>query len=110
MNKLMIVVTLLAATVMPLSANANGSASNLMESAQNYIKDDGQYLSQGYFMGMVQLYGDSAPQCVPPYTKYAEINIRVAKVIAYDPKVAPMQSPFEILEYAFNKAYPCKKI
>ncbi|MCW6831716.1 hypothetical protein [Salmonella enterica] len=61
-------------------------------------------------MGMVQLYGDSTDNCVPDGVKYRDINRRVARVIAYDAKVISMHSSFLIMEYAFNKDYPCKKI
>lgn len=110
MNKLMLVTTLLVTSVLPLNAKAGDSANSLIKSAQVYLNDNGQYVAQGYFMGMVQLYGDSMESCVPDGVKYREVNPRVARVIAYDNNVAVMQSPFEILEYAFNKAYPCKKI
>lgn len=60
-------------------------------------------------MGMVQFYGDSVENCVADGIKYRVINQRIARVITFDSKVLSMSSPYEVMDYAFNKAFPCIK-
>lgn len=108
--KTLLAVVLMASSVLSFSAKASDASDNLIEAAQAYLNDDLSYIQQGYFMGMVQLYGDSTPNCIPKNTRYREVNQRVARVIAYDANVVAMHSAYEIMEYAVNKSYPCKKL
>ena len=108
--KTLLVVLLMSASVLSFSAKASNSSDILIEAAQAYLSEPDAYIQQGYFMGMVQLYGDSTENCVPEGIRYREINQRVARVIAYDTNVVTMHSSYKIMEYAFNKAYSCKKI
>lgn len=108
--KTLLAVLLMSASVLSFSAEASDSSDNLIEAAHSYLSEPNAYIQQGYFMGMVQLYGDSTENCVPEGLRYREVNQRVARVIAYDANVVTMHSSYKIMEYAFNKAYPCKKL
>lgn len=107
--KTLIAVAVVALSALSFSAKASGSADNLIKAAQAYHNDAGRHFLQGYFSGMVQLYGDSTENCIPEGMKYGSITDRVARVIVYDPEVLSMQSSFAIMSYAVNKAYPCVK-
>lgn len=108
--KTLLTVVLMATSVLSFSAKASDASDNLIEAAQAYLNDNRSYIQEGYFMGMVQLYGDSTPNCIPEGIRYRDINQRVARVIAYDANVVTMYSAFKIMEYAVNKSYPCKKL
>lgn len=110
--KTLIAVALLATSALSFSAGAEQmrSASNLVDAAQAYLTDNGQYVKQGYFMGMVQFYGDSVPNCIPDGVPYSAINQAVAGILANDPKASKLETPFKVIDYAVNKAFPCTKI
>lgn len=109
--KTLIAVAFLAGTALSFSVEAEQmrSASNLIDAAQAYLTDNGQYVKQGYFMGMVQFYGDSVPNCVPDGVPYSAINQAVAGILVNDPKTSKLVTPFLVIDYAVNKAFPCTK-
>lgn len=108
--KTLLAVILMATSVLSFSTKASDASDNLIEAAQAYLNNNQSYIQEGYFMGMVQLYGDSTPNCIPEGIRYRDINQRVARVIAYDANIVTMHSAFKIMEYAVNKSYPCKKL
>lgn len=109
--KTIIAVCIFAVSILSFGAKATptDSANNLMDAAQAYLNDAGAYTKQGYFMGMVQFYGDSIPNCIPEGVAYRNVNQRVARIITRDSAVLSMGNPLQIMDYAVNKAYPCNK-
>jgi len=110
--KTLIATLLIATSVLSFGAKASGkeSVTNLIEAAEAYTSNSkANYVGQGYFMGMVQFYGDSVYNCAPEGMTYRVINQKVARIIVFDSGVLSMNSPFDVMDYAFKKAFPCTK-
>ena len=106
--KTLIAVVLVALSVMSFGAQASSRAT-LLESAADYKANNGNFVNQGYFMGMVTMGVEAGKNCVPDDMKLGYIFDRVASIILYDRKVNAVKTPSDMVLLAIDTAYPCVK-
>jgi len=106
--KTLIAVVLVALSVLSFGAQASSRAT-LLEAAADYKADKGNFLNQGYFMGMVTMGAEAGDNCVPDGIKLGLLFDKVASIILYDQRVNAVKKPSDMVLLAINTAYPCVK-
>ena len=106
--KTLIAVVLVALSVLSFGAQASSRAT-LLEAAADYKADKGNFLNQGYFMGMVTMGVEAGNNCVPEDIRLGYIFDKVASIILYDRKVNATKRPSDMVLLAIDTAYPCVK-
>ena len=105
--------TLIAVVLVVLSALSFGAQASsraiLLESAADYKANKGNFVNQGYFMGMVTMGAEAGNNCVPDGMKLEQLFDRVASIILYDRKVNAVEKPSDMILLAIDTAYPCVK-
>lgn len=104
--KTLIAVAVLAASVLSFGAQASSRAT-LLEAAAAYKADKGNFLNQGYFMGMVTMAAEAGNNCVPDGMKLGSLYDKVASIILYDQKVNAVKKPSDMVLLAIDTAFPC---
>lgn len=106
--KTLLAVVLVALSVLSFGAQASSRAT-LLEAAADYKADKGNFLNQGYFMGMVTMGVEAGNNCVPDNMKLGHIFDKVSSIILYDRKVNAVKKPSDMVLLAIDTAYPCVK-
>ena len=116
--KTLIAVVLVALSVLSFGAKASSRAT-LLEAAADYKANNGNFVNQGYFMGMVTMGVEAGKNCVPDSLKLGNVFDKVATIILYDRKVNAVkvpsdmgmlyQLPTEPCLMVIDTAYPCIK-
>lgn len=106
--KTLIAVVLVALSVLSFGAQASSRAT-LLEAAAHYKANEGNFLNQGYFMGMVTMAAEAGDNCVPDGIKLGLLFDKVASIILYDRKVNAVKKPSDMILLAIDTAYPCVK-
>lgn len=106
--KTLIAVAVVALSVLSFGAQASSRAT-LLEAAADYKANNGNFVNQGYFMGMVTMGVEAGKNCVPDDMKLGHIFDRVASIILYDRKVNAVKAPSDMVLLAIDTAYPCIK-
>lgn len=106
--KTLIAVVLVALSTLSFGAQASSRAT-LLEAAADYKADKGNFLNQGYFMGMVTMAAEAGNNCVPDGIKLGHLFDKVASIILYDRKVNAVEKPSDMILLAIDTAYPCVK-
>lgn len=106
--KTLIAVVLVTLSVLSLGAHASSRAT-LLEAAADYKANNGNFVNQGYFMGMVTMGVEAGNNCVPDTMKLGTVFDKVASIILYDRKVNAVKVPSDMVLLAIDTAYPCVK-